>query len=232
MATDFFVQRPSITPTIYAYKLVGVASHEGYIKIGYTERDVEQRVYEQMHTSGVEYKILYQESSMCEDGSVFTDHDVHKILKRKGFKQLNAGADRNEWFSCSIRDLQVAIMELKTGRRFDNGRTATFKMRPEQKRAVDRTIEYFTKAKMDEPDRAPKFLWNAKMRFGKTFASYQLARKMGMRRILVLTFKPAVESAWHEDLVSHVDFAGWQFVSNKEAKFDASKLDDMYNACD
>lgn len=229
---EFFVQRPSINPTIYAYKLVGVASHEGYIKIGYTERDVEQRVYEQMHTSGVEYKILYQESSMCEDGSVFTDHDVHKILKRKGFKQLNAGADRNEWFACSIRDLQVAIMELKTGRRFDNGRTATFKMRPEQKRAVDRTIEYFTKAKMDEPDRAPKFLWNAKMRFGKTFASYQLARKMGMRRILVLTFKPAVESAWHEDLVSHVDFAGWQFVSNKEAKFDASKLDDMYNACD
>ena len=230
--TEFFVQRPSINPTIYAYKLVGVASHEGYIKVGYTERDVEQRVYEQMHTSGIEYKILFQESSMCEDGSVFTDHDVHKLLKRKGFKQLNAGADRNEWFNCSIRDLSVAIMELKTGRRFDNGRTATFKMRPEQVRAVDRTISYFTKAKAEEPDRAPKFLWNAKMRFGKTFASYQLARKMGMRRILVLTFKPAVESAWHEDLVSHVDFDGWQFVSNKEAKFDATKLDAMYNACD
>lgn len=115
MPTEFFVQRPTITPTIYVYKLIGVATHEGYVKVGYTERDVEQRIYEQMHTSGVEYKILYQESAMREDGSCFTDHDVHDILKRKGFKQLHAGADRNEWFNCTVKDVQAAIRELKTG---------------------------------------------------------------------------------------------------------------------
>ena len=29
---------------------------------------------------------------------------------------------------------------------------------------------------------------------------------MGWKKILVLTFKPAVQSAWHEDSVSHIDF--------------------------
>lgn len=52
------------------------------------------------------------------------------------------------------------------------------------------------------------------------------------QKILVLTFKPAVESAWQEDLTRHVDFKGWQFVSNKEARFDAKKLDEQYEACD
>ena len=70
------------------------------------------------------------------------------------------------------------------------------------------------------------------MRFGKTFATYQLARAMDFKKILILTFKPAVESAWQEDLTHHVDFAGWQFVSNKEARFDAKQLDEQFEACD
>lgn len=229
---EFFAQRPAVTPTIYVYKLIGVTSHEGYVKVGYTERDVEQRIYEQMHTSGVEYKILYQESAMREDGSCFTDHDVHDILKRKGFKQLNAGVDRNEWFNCTVKDVQAAIRELKTGIRLEGKRTATFGMRPEQQAAVKRTIAYYTQAKFDEPGRAPKFLWNAKMRFGKTFASYELAKKMGLKRILVLTFKPAVESAWREDLMTHVDFEGWQFISNKDAHGNGINIDQQYAAAD
>ncbi len=70
------------------------------------------------------------------------------------------------------------------------------------------------------------------MRFGKTFATYQLAKSMNFKRVLVLTFKPAVESAWQEDLLSSIDFAGWQFVSNKEAKFDAKELDEQFDECD
>ena len=50
------------------------------------------------------------------------------------------------------------------------------------------------------------------MRFGKTFAAYQLAKRIGWRKVLVLTFKPAVQSAWEEDLTCHVDFKGWQFI--------------------
>ncbi|MFH1199887.1 MAG: restriction endonuclease, partial [Candidatus Micrarchaeota archaeon] len=45
--------------------------------------------------------------------------------------------------------------------------------------------------------------------------AYQLAKKMGWRKVLVLTFKPAVQSAWEEDLKCHIDFPGWQFISKK-----------------
>ena len=232
MAQEFFIQRPDLTPSIYVYELQNVATHKGYVKVGYTERDVEQRIKEQLHTSGVEYRILYAESAMCEDGSVFTDHDVHRILKRQHFKQLNAGEDKNEWFNCTVNDVKAAIKELKSGNRFDANRTADFKMRPEQHRAVEKTIEYFKSAKKDEPNKPPKFLWNAKMRFGKTFASYQLAKKMGFKRVLVLTFKPAVESAWWEDLACHVDFEGWQFISNKDAHNQSINIDQQYMQAD
>ena len=229
---EFFAQRPEITPTIYAYKLNGVASHDGYIKVGYTERDVEVRVKEQMHTSGIPYTILMKEVAMCPDGSCFTDHDVHAILKRNGFHQLNAGEDRNEWFNCTVNDVKAAVRELRTGEIANTRRTADFKMRPEQYTAVQRTIEYYKSAKKDEPDKAPKFLWNAKMRFGKTFASYELCRKMGFKRILVLTFKPAVESAWHEDLLTHTHFDGWQFISNKDAHNNKIDIDRAYSNAD
>ena len=228
---EFFVQRPDINPTIYVYKLVGVASHEGYVKVGYTERDVETRVKEQIGASHVPYQILYQDSAMCPDGSCFTDHDVHAILERKRFKKLNTAGD-NEWYNCTVHDVKVAIAELKTGKRLDGARNATFKMRPEQYAAVQNTMRYFESAKRDEPNRIPKFLWNAKMRFGKTFASYQLAKKMGFKRVLVLTFKPAVESAWRDDLVSHVDFEGWQFISNKDAHDNNVNIDVQYEMAD
>ena len=229
---DFFVQRPQIHPTIYAYSLVGVASHNGYLKVGFTERDVDTRVKEQVHTVGVPFKIHLRESAMRTDGTCFTDHDVHTILRRRGFRQLNAGEDRNEWFKCSVNDVMAAIVALRSGIANVENRTQTFKMRPEQYHAVDKTVEYFKAARKEDPDRPPKFLWNAKMRFGKTFASYQLARKMGLKRVLVLTFKPAVESAWREDLVSHVDFEGWQFVSNKDAHNNNVNMDQQFAMAD
>lgn len=112
------------------YELIGVATHNGYIKIGYTERDVSTRIKEQLHTSAVPFKILYQESAMCEDGSVFIDKDIHRILERRGFKQLNAVDDYNEWYNCSLDDVKVAIIELKTGKITADSRTAAFHMRP------------------------------------------------------------------------------------------------------
>lgn len=232
MPQDFFIQRPKVTPTIYAYELSGVASHSGYIKVGYTDRDVETRVKEQLHTSGVAYKILLKESAMRSDGSCFRDTDVHTVLRHKGFRQFKEGEDRNEWFACSVNDVLSAILELREGIVSEENRTLNFKMRPEQTIAVQKTMAYFDSAKRDEPNKSPKFLWNAKMRFGKTFAAYQLARKMGLKRILVLTFKPAVESAWRDDLVSHIDFEGWQFVSNKDAHNNNVNIDTQFSSCD
>ncbi len=229
---EFLRTRPEITPTIYAYALQGVPSHEGYIKVGYTDRDVEKRIYEQVHTSGLQAKILLQASAMRSDGTCFTDHDVHAILRRKGKKQLREGEDKNEWFFCSVEDIKSALIELYDGVISNENRTANFTMRPEQVLAVQKTMAYFASAKAEEPNKSPKFLWNAKMRFGKTFASYQLAKKMNLKKVLVLTFKPAVESAWREDLLTHIDFEGWQFISNKDAHNNKINIDVQFTTAD
>ena len=95
-------------------------------------------------------------------------------------------------------------------------------MRPEQREAVERTAAYFhAHAGADRP---PKFLWNAKMRFGKTFAAYELAKEMGWTRVLVLTYKPAVQIAWRDDLLGHVDFSGWHFVDRDTPIEEADEL--------
>ena len=65
------------------------------------------------------------------------------------------------------------------------------------------------------------------MRFGKTFTAYQLAKRMRMKRVLILTFKPAVQTAWREDLMTHVDFEGWQFISRDPAN-PADTINDQY----
>ena len=212
---EFFPPRPTTNPTIYAYELVGVSTHKGLIKIGFTSRDAFSRVSEQLRTSGLKYTIVFEESAMKRDGSSFTDHDIHRLLRKQGFAN-----PEGEWFKCTLKDLQKAILEVKTGERTEANRTLTFGMRPEQHAAVHKTIEYFNSFKLENTDRTPNFLWNAKMRFGKTFASYQLAKKMQWTKILVLTFKPAVQNAWDEDLMTHVDFEGWQFIARNGLTFE------------
>jgi hypothetical protein len=212
---EFFPPRPSTNPTIYAYELVDVATHKGLLKIGYTDRDAQKRIKEQLGTAAIQYKIVFEESAMKKDGSSFTDHDIHRHLRKQGFAN-----PEGEWFKCTLNDLRKAIWEIKTGERTEENRTLNFGMRPEQEEAVNKSITYFKSFKKENPDKTPHFLWNAKMRFGKTFASYQLAKKMGWTKILVLTFKPAVQSAWDEDLMTHVDFEGWQFISRNGLTFE------------
>ncbi len=214
---DFFPQRPEGSPRIYAYEHIGVASQEGYIKVGYTVRNVEDRVDKIEHTGGVPYRILGSWNAMRNDGTVFLDYDVHEVLEKKGFPRLNAGDGRSEWFRCSIRDVQAAVVAVQSGTENAENRTQTFSMRPEQEAAVEKTMRYFASAYEENSGRTPKFLWNAKMRFGKTFASYELAKRMGLKKILILTFKPAVQTAWREDLLTHVDFEGWQFIARPAA---------------
>ena len=232
MEHNYFPQRPTVTPTIYAYRLIGVDSHKGYLKVGYTDRTAKERIDEQLHTSKVKYEIVLVESAMSNDGSCFTDKDVHKLLERNGLRRLNPLDRTDEWFKCSVSDVMAAILSLRTGTSNVENRTQNFAMRPEQFRAVKQTKEYFEQSLKDEPNRIPKFLWNAKMRFGKTFASYQLAKKMGLSRVLILTFKPAVESAWREDLVTHIDFEGWQYISNKDARNNNLNIDQEFQRAD
>ena len=219
---DFFPQRPEVHPMIYAYRDLN-PDYDGLLKVGYTEKDVDRRVAQQYPTKRPDgklpYEILYRSSAMREDGSCFTDHDVHRMLRRR--KITGVGG---EWFRCTVDELEAAVLAVKTDTLNEENRTRTFSMRPEQEEAVNKTIVYFRSAKQDAPDRAPKFLWNAKMRFGKTFAAYELAKRMGLKKVLVLTFKPAVEAAWEEDLMTHKDFEGWQFICRDGMRYEDADL--------
>jgi hypothetical protein len=209
VSKEFFPARPHSTPTIYAYEDTN-PQYRGLLKVGYTAVDVKNRVAQQYPTKRPgkpPYRILMEESAMRSDGTVFTDHDVHRMLRINGIKNPNG-----EWFRCTIAQVKSVVIAVRTNQLNKENRSLDFQMRPEQQAAVNKTTEYFNSFHQDNQDKPPHFLWNAKMRFGKTFASYQLVLKMGWKKVLVLTFKPAVQSAWEEDLNTHVDFSGWQFI--------------------
>jgi hypothetical protein len=200
--------KPEARPRIYAYSIDDQA-HKGLLKVGQTTRDVKQRVAEQLKTAAIRnYTIELDELAERDDGTLFSDHEVRAALVAKGFENTEL-----EWMRCSVEDVKTALAELRTGERFTGTHHETFAMRREQVEAVNKTHDYFHSIWNEEKNAVPRFLWNAKMRFGKTFTAYQLAKKMDARRVLVVTFKPAVEDAWRTDLESHVDFDGWQYLS-------------------
>ena len=212
-----FIERPKdFNPQIYAYQ-DNSEQYKRLLKVGFTTVDVKKRVAEQYPTlrpGELPYKIVYSESAMKNDGTSFTDHEVHRILRRKNIKN-----PAGEWFECTIEDIESAVLELKSGIISEENRNLNFDMRPEQKAAVEKTIKYFESFKKENSNKTPHFLWNAKMRFGKTFATYKLAKKLNWKKILVLTFKPAVQSAWEEDIKSHIDFEGWQFIARNGLQY-------------
>jgi hypothetical protein len=205
---EILAPKPEARPRIYAYSINDKA-HKGLLKVGQTTRNVKQRVAEQLKTASIKnYTIELDESAERDDGTIFSDHEVRAALVRKRFANPEL-----EWMHCSLRDLKTVLAELRTGQRFTGTHHQTFLMRREQAEAVKMTHAYFLSRWAEDMHAVPRFLWNAKMRFGKTFTAYQLAKKLGAKRVLVLTFKPAVEDAWQTDLESHVDFDGWQYLS-------------------
>lgn len=211
--------KPESRPRIYAYAIAD-AAHAGLLKVGQTTRDVKQRVAEQLKTAAIaNYTIEIDENGERDDGGILTDHAVRERLKQKGFANPTL-----EWMRCTVADVKSVLAELRSGQQFTGSHHETFPPRKEQAAAVEQTYTYFHSRWNQEPGAVPRFLWNAKMRFGKTFTTYQLARRLAAKRVLVLTFKPAVEDAWRTDLESHVDFDGWQYLSRSSGG-DPSQVD-------
>ena len=217
MPESFFPRRTAANPRIYAYEDTN-PQFDGLLKVGYTTQNAEDRVAQQYPTKRpgpLPYRIVLDMLAMRPDGSVFTDRDVHRFLRRNGIPNPDG-----EWFKCNGNDVKSAILSIYDYGASLGGRSMDFPMRPEQKAAVEKTIDYFESLRETETSKVPHFLWNAKMRFGKTFATYQLAKKMNWTKVLVLTFKPAVQNAWETDLKAHVDFEGWQFVARGGLRFE------------
>ncbi len=72
-----------------------------------------------------------------------------------------------------------------------------YRLREEQRQAVRQTYDYWQSCLREKKE--PRFLWNAKPRFGKTLAAYDLARKLQARRVLIVTNRPAAGDGWYRD---------------------------------
>src|SRR5512139_946967 len=161
---EILAPKPEARPRIYAYSIAD-AAHNGLLKVGQTTRDVKQRIAEQLKTAAIEnYKSELNESAECDDGSIFSDHEVRAALQKKGTEKVKL-----EWMRCTVADVKTVLTELRTGQRVTGTHHETFPMRREQAEAVDKTFDYYQSIWAENDNAAPRFLWNAKMRFGKTF---------------------------------------------------------------
>ena len=163
---EILAPKPEARPRIYAYSIDDKA-HKGLLKVGQTTRNVKQRIAEQVKTAAIKnYKIELDESAEREDGSIFSDHEVRAALVRKGFENVEL-----EWMRCSVKEVKNVLAELRTGQKFTGTHHETFPMRREQFDAVAKTSDYYHSIWAENKNAVPRFLWNAKMRFGKTFTT-------------------------------------------------------------
>ena len=197
-----------VIPVCYAYTTPELRKHDGWTKIGFTERDAEERIKEQVSTSDVDYKLEWANNAVYEGSNeTFRDSDFHKYL-------INLGVQRKEgkeWFEIEPGLAELNFYKFRKTRGFieSDDKPAPYRLRNEQAKAVAMTMDYFNSHDKGE------FLWNAKPRFGKTLTSYDLCMKMGFENILIVTNRPAIADSWYEDFVKFVGpGSGYIFVSH------------------
>ncbi len=199
-----------IVPMIYAYTHPDYFPHAGWTKIGYTEKQsVEERVRQQHQTADIAYQILWRDNAIYKDGSgqAFTDRAFHRWLTRKKGVERRPGT---EWFRVDGPRSRALFEQFAQRGPVGQGLDEDYTLREEQARAVKTTAAYFRK-------RGEEFLWNAKPRFGKTLAAYDLVRRMGFRKVLIVTNRPSIANSWADDFLK---FIAWRdelcFVSDSE----------------
>ncbi|MBR4752367.1 MAG: DEAD/DEAH box helicase family protein [Thermoguttaceae bacterium] len=201
-----------VEPMIYAYTTPEIKRHDGWTKIGYTERDVDERIKQQTHTADVEYHEEWRERAVYKDtDETFRDSDFHAYLRKEGVEQEDR--KNNEWFRISGDDSWQKFDDFRSNRGVSSTpEPRPYVLRKEQEEAVERAQEYFESTPKGE------FLWNAKPRFGKTLAVYDLCLRMKAKSVLIVTNRPAVANSWYEDYVKFVgDASGYRFVSDTDA---------------
>lgn len=202
-----------VVPQCYAYTTPGVPAHDGWTKIGFTERDVETRINEQTGTVGVSHKTWWvmRATFMTKPYGTFTDRDFHAYLKKLGVPRKGG----TEWFFIEPDIARHHFVDFTQNHghvsKDEADAVIPYKLRDEQEEAVQKTAEYFAGRENVE------FLWNAKPRFGKTLSAYDLCMKLGARNILVVTNRPAIANSWYQDYITFFGpQSGYLFVSNVE----------------
>jgi len=198
-------------PQIYAYTTPEIARHNGWTKIGYTEQNVDTRLKQQMHTADVEYKLEWHGNATYEDtGETFHDTDFHGYLRKLDI----VGKPGTEWFEIEPSPAHQRFYEFRENHGIvgDTLATVEYRLRDEQERASEKTVDY---AHLHERG---EFLWNAKPRFGKTLTSYDFCKRIGAQKILIVTNRPAIANSWYDDYVKFVGSeSGLAFISSISA---------------
>lgn len=212
-----------VEPKIYAYTTPKVTTNDGWIKIGYTERDVMTRIREQTHTAAIETDLLWNYLAEYVEGPDkglnFKDYDFHSFLKFHDIRRR----PKTEWFyfngtpEKSEGLFKKFIHHDVSG--YQPGKSNEYTLRREQEEAVSKTVDYFTSYENSQ------FLWNAKPRFGKTLSAYDLVKRLGVTNVLVLTNRPAVANSWYDDFDQFI--AGnteYKFVSSTDSLKDRPSM--------
>lgn len=200
-----------VVPIIYCYTTPEIARHNGWVKIGYSEQDAEKRIGQQTHTADIEYHIEWSKNATFDDGSgeLFRDSDFHSYLTKCGIKRQKG----TEWFQISPAQAKAKLDEFRENRGIKKADgVIPYRLRNEQNEAVERAQDYFTIHEHGE------FLYNAKPRFGKTLTVYDLAKRMHLEKVLIVTNRPAIANSWYEDYCKFLGAeSGFSFVSEVDA---------------
>ena len=201
-----------VLPQIYAYTTPGVAYHKGWIKIGYTEmQSVSERIKQQSQTIAVTCQKEWSGNAVYEGSAeTFTDKAFHAYLERLGYKREPG----TEWFEISPEESKSCFRDFRENRGVAQDKPIiSYQLRGSQAEAVELAARVF--GDQDHPDR--EVLWNAKPRFGKTLAVYDLCMREEYEKVLVVTNRPAVAVSWYEDYLKFVGQERYCFVSRIDA---------------
>ena len=212
MATPDIKSFAHVEPMIYAYNTPGVTYHDGWIKIGYTEKQtVEERIKQQTNTAGIKSNLLWKGFARYTDNSgiSFTDHEFHDYLE---FVKNIEREPHKEWFKIDKNTSRDYFDEFASrGVISGDDAKSDYTLREEQERAVTVTKEYFENG-------GKEFLWNAKPRFGKTLSTYDLILKMGCVNVLIVTNRPSIANSWADDFFKYVYWRNtYEFVSETDS---------------
>ena len=200
-----------IEPTIYNYEEPGVTYNEGWSKLGYTEdQTAEARIKQQTHTAGIRPKLVWTCPAYYDDGSAFTDHEVHAYLTKAGIERRPG----TEWFHTTAANIRDAYMPDFIHRKLDaiaGNETIDYSLRREQDEAVRKIGSWFENG-------GDEFLLNAKPRYGKTLTAYDLIIRNGYKKVLIVTNRPSIANSWAGDYNKFVGIkSGLAFVSDSPA---------------
>lgn len=203
--------QPIKQKVIYVYRHIGYPKHDGWLKIGDETGLDSGRIINQNEADNMPTETLFQIPAIDVYGHCFRDYDIHRGLELAGYEREPKAANakrKSEWFKVDLATVQQIIDDrIHCRGSFLNQRpTGAEKpqiiLRAEQVKAINVTYGYWQN-RAQFPDR--NFLWNAKPRFGKTLTAYKFAEKIGAKRILIVTNRPAISDSWARDFYDHIE---------------------------